>query len=389
MTKLKLSNSQRDLYLQCGRKYYYRYIKKMRPRAKGSALFFGGAFDHATEVLLADRDLVQAKLAFTERWMAQESNLNCKFAKNDYVDKILKEEDTLRLKLCVDNLNHSKAKGDYSEHKDVLKLVQDIKKMGESSFMRELTNEEQQFLHFANLLCMNRKGHLMLESFYKNILPHLTQIVGTQVGIDMENPDGHKIIGFIDLIAKMTGYKLPSGRELTDNDILVLDVKSAGAAYWAKLDDLTMSDQLDSYLISPQVQNIAPTNLIGYLAVSKQISTLEESFCKSCGNKKASSHKTCNADINGKRCGGEWDMKQEFYCDAKIVVGERNLDQAAAMIQDYDDILVGIQSQVFPRNRNSCTAYGAVCDFINICGKCPSKEVEEIKIKQWIDEHGE
>jgi hypothetical protein len=66
VTKLKLSNSQRDLYLQCPKKYFYRYIRKMRPRAKGSALFFGSAFDHATEILVNERDLVKAKVAFTE-----------------------------------------------------------------------------------------------------------------------------------------------------------------------------------------------------------------------------------------------------------------------------------------------------------------------------------
>lgn len=389
MTKLKLSNSQRDLYLQCGKKYYFRYIKKMRPRAKGSALFFGGAFDHATEVLLEHRDLAQAKLAFTERWMAQEGNLNCKFAKNDYVDKILKEEDTLRLKLCVDNLNHSKAKGDYAEHKDVLKLVQEIKKMGENSFLRELTHEEQQFLHFANVLCMNRKGHLMVESFYKNILPHLTQVIATQLKITIPHPDGHEVTGFIDLVSKMTGYKLPNGRVLTDDDILVLDVKSAGATYWAKLDDLTMSDQLDTYLISPEVQNIRPTNLIGYLAVAKQISTLEESICKSCGNKKSTTHKTCNADITGRRCGGEWDTRQEYYCDAKIVVGERDLTQASAMLEDYTSVLTGVMAEVFPRNRGACFAYNGVCEYMSVCGRCPSKEIEDIKIREWIKTDGE
>ena len=389
MTTLKLSNSQRDLYLQCGRKYYYRYIRKMRPKAKGSALFFGGAFDHACEGLLEHRDLAKAKISFTERWMAQEGNLNCKFAKNDYIDKILKPEDLLRLKLCVDNLNHSKAKADYQRHKDILKLVQDIKKMGENSFLRELTSEEDQFLHFANLLCMNRKGHLMLESFNKNILPHLTQIVGTQVEIDIKHPDGHKITGFIDLIAKMAGYKLPSGRTLTNDDILVLDVKSAGATYWAKLDDLTMSDQLDTYLISDAVQNIKATNLIGYLAVSKQISTLEESICSSCGHKKTTSHKTCNAEVQGKRCGGTWDVRQEYYCDAKIVVGERDLNQAAAMLEDYTDVLTGVTSQVFPRNRSACNAYNSFCEYIEICGKCPSKDIEDIKIQEWIKQKGE
>lgn len=387
--KLKLSNSQRDLYLQCSKKYYYRYIKKMRSRAKGSALFFGGAFDHACETLLEHRDLPAAKIAFTERWMNQEGNSNCKFAKTDYVEKILEASDVAKITACIDNLNHSKAKEEYAKQQDTYKLVSDIKKLGESSFSRELTKEESQFLHFATLLSMNRKGLLMLESFYANILPHLTQVVGTQVKIDIQHPDGHSITGFIDLVAKMTGYKLDNGRVLTDDDIIVLDVKSAGAAYWAKLDDLTMSDQLDSYLISPEVQAIKPTNLIGYLAVSKQISTHEESICKSCGNKKSSSHKTCNADIDGKRCNGEWDMRQTFFCDAKMVIGERDLAQASVMLEDYTGVLNGVLAEVFVRNRNSCNAYGSYCEYMDICGKGCGKDVEEAKIADWISSKGE
>lgn len=389
MTKLKLSNSQRDLYLQCPKRYFFRYIKKMRPRAKGSALFFGGAFDHAVEGLLEHKDLAQAKQAFTERWMVQESNTNCKFGKNDYVEKIMLDEDVQRLLACVDNLNKSKPKDDFEQHGNVLKLVMDIKKMGENGYTRDLTREEELFVHFANVLSMNRKAHLMLESFHAHILPHITRVIGTQVEVSILHPEGHSITGYIDLIATMAGYKLPSGRVLTEDDILVLDVKSAGAAYWAKLDDLTNSDQLDTYLISDAVQSIRPTNLIGYLAVSKQISTNENSFCKSCGNKKSSSHKTCNAEVNGKRCGGEWETVQDYYCESKIVVGERNLDQAQEMLNDYTDVLVGVQNQVFPRNRNSCEMYASYCEYLSVCGRCPTKEIEEVKIQEWKEKHGE
>jgi hypothetical protein len=389
MSKLKLSNSQRDLYLACPKKYYYRYIKKMRPKAKGSALFFGGAFDHATEVLLENRNLQEARTAFTERWMAQESNTNCKFGKNDYVEKIMLDEDVARLQACVDNLNKSKPKDDYEQHGNVLKLVMDIKKMGENGYTRDLTREEELFLHFANVLSMNRKGLLMLESFAEHIMPHITQVVGTQVKIDISHPQGHSITGFIDLLCKMEGFKLPNGRVLTADDLVVADVKSAGAAYWAKLDDLTSSDQLDTYLVSDAVQSIKPTNLIAYFATSKQISTHEESICKSCGNLKRSSHKTCNADIDGKRCNGEWDLRQKFYCESKIVIGERNVQEAELILNDLDDVLHGVLNEVFPRNRNSCEAYGSFCDYGSICGRCPSKEIEDVKIEEWKERFGE
>lgn len=389
MTKLKLSNSQRDLYLQCGKKYYFRYIKKMRTRAKGSALFFGSAFDKATGDLLESKDLAKARISFTEAWMNQESNYNCKFAKADYVEKILNGDDIAKLTACVDSLNHSKALQDYKEHGNILKVVSDIKKMSDNTFLRDLTKEEAQYLHFANVLSMNRKGLLMLESFNTYILPHITNVVGTQVKIAITHPLGHEITGYIDLLCNMAGYKLPNGRVLEPDDLVVADVKSAGAMYWDKLDDLTGSPQLDTYLSSPEVQSIKTTNLIAYYATAKQISTLEESFCKSCGNKKNSSHKTCNAEHNGKRCGGEWDLKQTHYVDSKIVIGERNIDDAGLILEDYENVLTGIQHGVFARNRDACDNYGQICEFKSICGKCLTPALADAKVEEWIKENGE
>ena len=57
MKKIRLSNSQRSLYTLCGKKYFYKYIKKLRPRAKGSALFFGSAFDEASDVFFGGGNL--------------------------------------------------------------------------------------------------------------------------------------------------------------------------------------------------------------------------------------------------------------------------------------------------------------------------------------------
>ena len=387
---MRVSNTQRSLYLQCPKKYQFRYQKKLRARDKGSALFFGTAFDQSSDILFHEKDLDRAKEKFADLWLAHEDNLSCKFSKTDLDLRLLEASDLSKLEMAASNLNNSKPKQGFDKDGDVVKLIKEIKKLKENGFVRDLTIEEERFLHYAHILGLLRKGYLMLEAFHRDILPHVTEVISTQMKVDVQNSDGDTIIGYIDLVCKMEGYKLPNGRVLTSDDIVVADVKTAGATYWAKLDDLNGSDQLDTYLASPQIQNLATTNLICYMAVSKQVSKHEKSFCKSCGNEKKTRHSTCNAEINGSRCGGEWKEDITYYSETKIVIGERDLDQAYQVFQDYDDIVQGIKAQVFPRNRDSCNAYGAVCEYIDICGKCFKSPDEEAQaLEKWKKDKGE
>jgi hypothetical protein len=386
---VRVSNSQRSLYSQCQKKYYYRYIQKMRPRDKGAALFMGSAFDLASDTLIKERDLQRAKERFTDLWMAHEQNLSCKFSKTDLEVRIFEPSDIAKLEASAGNLNMSNALKAYNVHGNIVDLIKDIKKMKEQSFTRDLTLEETRFLHYATVLSMLRKGYLMLESFHKNILPHITGVVGTQVQTDVENGIGDSIIGFIDLLCNMEGYKLPNGRVLTADDLVVADVKTASPIYWGKLDNLKESPQLESYLCSPVVQNLQATNLICYMAVSKQVSKDEKSFCKSCGNEKRSAHKTCNAESEGKRCNGEWNEQVTYFCESKIVIGERDIQEASMMYEDYNMTVLGIKAGIFARNRDSCEAYGTTCEYKKICGKCLTPEQQEVEINQWKEDFGE
>jgi hypothetical protein len=125
--KIRLSHSQAELYNLCGKKYYYRYRKKMRAKEKGSALFFGSAFDEATGHLLEHRNLAEAKELFQQEWLRHEDNINVKFSKSDYTDVLLTENDISRLEMAALNLENTKAVQEYKRHEDVLLLIKDIR----------------------------------------------------------------------------------------------------------------------------------------------------------------------------------------------------------------------------------------------------------------------
>lgn len=393
MSKVRLSHSQRELYALCPRKYYYKYVRKMRPKEKGSALFFGTAFDDATGELFEGKTLDEAKGVFTNEWMRHEDNADVKFSKSDYTDKILLPVDINSLETAALNLGKSKPMQEYEAHRNVKTLIKDLIKIRDNFYVRDLNDREKKFVHYANMLCMHRKGHLMLDSFHREIFPHVTKVHGTQVPISIKDDTGNEVIGYIDLLCEMAGYELPNGRVLKEGEVIVGDIKSAGPFSWKKHDKLDNAPQLDTYLISSIVQDKAmeltgkPTNLISYMVTSKTIVNNSESYCDTCGIVKTTRHKTCSSVASGSRCNGTWKTETNFYVDSKIVIGERDLSEAEMMFHDFNDTLTGIQNKVFPRNRNSCDAFNSVCDYADICGKCfkdPEKAIEN-----WIEKKGE
>lgn len=362
----------------------------MREKAKGSALPVGIAFDNASDVLFLQRDLGLALEKFDNIWMGNENNLEVKFSKTDLDTRLYLASDISQLEAAAGNLNDSNAKKDFDKDGDVVKLVKEIKKFKENSYVRDLTELEERFLHYAHVLCMRRKGHLMLKSFHDNILPHITEVISTQMQVDISNSHGDTIIGYIDLVCKMAGYQLPNGRVLTDQDIVVADVKTAGAVYWSKLDNLKDSDQLQTYVCSPQIQELQATNLICYMAVSKVISKDEQQHCATCGHEKSSRHSTCNNEVDGVRCNGDWKGTVDYYSDSKIVIGECDLREASMVYEDYDQTVRAIKADIYIRNRESCNAYGAVCPYKHLCDRCyNSPEDEDRAIHDWKIKYGE
>jgi hypothetical protein len=82
-------------------------------------------------------------------------------------------------------------------------------------------------------------------------------------------------------------------------------------------------------------------------------------------------------------------MMQEYYMDAKIVIAERDVQQASMMLDDYENVLVGVTHGVFPRNRGACENYGSLCEYRSLCGQCLTKPEEDAKVEEWVKTYGE
>ena len=71
------------------------------------------------------------------------------------------------------------------------------------------------------------------------------------------------------------------------------------------------------------------------------------------------------------------------------MIGERNLQEATKVYEDYDMVVRGIKAEIFIRNRDSCDAFGQICAYKSICDKCLTPEQEELAIEKWKEEKGE
>ena len=64
MSKIRLSNTKRNKFKECSRRYDFHYNFKYRSKFLGSALFFGVAYDEALNRMLLDKkdDLTEEEI---------------------------------------------------------------------------------------------------------------------------------------------------------------------------------------------------------------------------------------------------------------------------------------------------------------------------------------
>ncbi len=98
----------------------------------------------------------------------------------------------------------------------------------------------------------------MLEEFKNNILPNITEVLATQVKVELTNEDGDSIIGFADAVVKWKDYPHP----------IIVDIKTSSIDY--EHDSVLTSPQLTLYVhdLSAKFDN---TRSAGYIVLHKKI----------------------------------------------------------------------------------------------------------------------
>lgn len=312
----RLSHSAVEVFKECSFKYALHYKEKLRSETTGSALLFGSAIDKALEFVLKE--------------MPNE-NINA-----------LKD---LALETFVYHWTHAELNG------QTINLTKtNLVKYSKADY--ELDEDP-----YISLL---KKGTLIIEAFFRDVLPQIESVVSTQEEIALINDNGDSVIGYCDAVLKLKGY---------DQNIIV-DFKTSARKY--KDDSVKTSPQLSLYKHS--LSEKYNTTTAGYIVFIKTINKNPLKICTKCDHDNSdTSHKTCNnqilhpGDKKLARCCGELTITYRPKIDVQIVIDKIDEEFENKLLESFDDINVKLQQEVFEQNFDKCYGKYGKCLYFDYC----------------------
>lgn len=348
-----ISYSSWNNYLTCGMKYKIEKILGYEPLLTSSALIFGGAIDDALNELLINNDIDKAKSLFKDKIKCLYKSADYYFFKGDFDYDILTEKQIDLGLNYLKELNYKGTSDLETIHKMLFKKVYD-----HSNDYHCLSENQRLILSCISTMSLKEKGIMMIDAYVEKILPQIEEVISVQ----KETKDRN---GFIDLEVKLKGY----GNVTADN-------KTAARMY--KQSDVDYSPQLLIY--DKECNN----KQIAYFVLGKTIKKNKEKKCKSCGfSVKGGSHTTCNNEISGKRCKGEWEVFITPEIDVGIFVSDVNENVQKKVLDSLKSVEDAIYKEAFPMNLNSCpNQFGKPCPYIEFCDKGNTDKMKKRKARK-------
>jgi hypothetical protein len=319
MGKLKLSNTKRNKYKECPRRYDFHYNKKFRNKHMGSPLFFGVAIDEALNVLLLQK---KKNLTDEEKELIKETPVEV-FLK--FMGKVNHNDEIVDIKHS-DLSQYSKADFDHTmlTDEDLELIGQDLTFCkahiewyhSQKKAKGELTEEDTKLFGLINWCSLKGKGLMMIAEYTLSIMPQIHEVFSIQEIVTLPNENGDEITGIIDFTASFVD---------DPSTIYVVDNKTASQAYKDK--DLEESDQLHLYAYYKELTNIA------YIVLGKTIR-----------------------------------KKKEPRVKIDILKGETDQDFTDALLEDYELVLADIRAEKFePCYKSKCMFWFKPCEYYSIC----------------------
>lgn len=352
------SHSQSQTYIQCPQHWKNRYKEGLTSKTDGAALAFGSAMDKAVELILTKKPRAEYEPAFeklfystvdrSQNYVPIFDSKIIEYYASDFDEYVLTEEDRDSLDVWQKDLKLTKwASTGVNAFKEIAKV--------EKNPHRELHQDAKTFYNRACWLSLKRKGLMLLNAFEEQFMPKVTKVHDIQKYIHLKDDStGDKIIGYIDFVAEIEGYDKP----------IIFDLKTSSRAY--NQSKIEQSDQLTLYIAMEG--NSYETDLVGYVVLVKNIKRVETATCNKCGHTKVSSHKTCNNEVNGKRCGGTWDESFTLAPEVQVMVQSKSEEQVRIALEDQANIVEAMKRNIIYRNTAKCSDwYGGKCPYYDVC----------------------
>lgn len=342
--------------------YKLRYKDRLVNMYRGSALFFGVAIDEALNYMLKNKDkkgVLKASIKiFEEHWETQTE-------KGGEVVSLPKNPYILYSKYDFDGDLLTKA--DWREvfkmEKESPRSRREIEEALKTVEFDTLPESERMFYNYCSWLSLLRKGPYLLEAYHRDLLPQIKEVLEVQKEITIDDGQGNKISGVVDVILRFH-----------DDEIVVGDNKTSSMDYDS--DSVETSAQLSQYKTMLNMEYGYEITKAAYLVVSKKLEKDVTKICKSCGHVGQGSHKTCDAIIEDEantkpvRCNGEWDKKVTIKAKTQLIVQETPEHMGNNVLENYDTVVKCISQELYPRNFSACAGrFGNKCEYYYLCHK--------------------
>jgi hypothetical protein len=324
---IRLSNSAKDTYLFCPKKYDLHYNQKIRPNSLASSLFFGSALDDVFGVLLLSKkkDLtpeeeIESKrdpvMVFLKKLLRpQELNGSNLYLRHDIRASFFKGD--IDLKLLTER-DRERIWGLEGEEIDLKAFLEDCSMKMKAR--QELVESDQLLFNRIATYSLYRKGLMIIEAYKERVLPEIHEVFSIQEQVTITDPDGNYITGYIDFVASFVD---------DPERIYVCDNKTTSDVNKYYKDDAVLtSGQLATYCEYKQIPDGA------YIACQKKIMVREPRI----------KIKTIKDTI-----------PEQLY--------EDTFDQ-------YAEVLHNIKEGHYPSNMDndlSCMAFGRLCEYYAHC----------------------
>lgn len=365
---IKLSQSGMNQFMQCARKYQYHYINKYREKTTSAALLWGSAIDEALNVMLKDHAKRRVDYlcqeydnVFLSKWRKAAINkkeidlVNSElvvYAASDFDADLIPDADiNAIIALCgIGSIYESLAPA--RNRNELVDIIGSIKKQKEAKGWENLTSAQRQFYNHMNWLSLAVKGKLLLRQYIKQILPQITKVLAVQKQITLHNADGDEITGFVDAVV-----------EWVDGRVVVIDNKTAAREYdW---DAVLKSTQLALYVHA--LYDEFKTRTAGYIVMRKGILKNKTKQCSKCNHDGTGSRaKTCDNELDGKRCGGAWNETIAPEAEINILINDIPERLEEIVLENLADTTYLIKQGIFPRSLNACHS-PFPCPYVGLC----------------------
>lgn len=293
----KLSNTALNLYNQCSLCYYLHYKENIRPVKTSSALVFGSALDSALNELLKNRNLNDAQNIFEDEWNKYKKDTNIIYFKSDLDEELL-------------------------------------------NYFGFFTDNIKIDPNWKTLLI---KGRMFIEAYYLTVLPKIKEVLAIQEPIEVQNSEGDKITGFLDLVIKWE-----------DGKTYLMDNKSSSKPY--ENDSAKEGQQLPLYHYA--VKEKYNLNGIGYIVLIKKINKNKVKKCINCNTINNTSHKKCpqlllgHIDNEKNRCNGEFAITINPSVAIQYVFNKVEETDENRVLELFDQANHAISNNIFATRHN-------------------------------------